>query len=287
MLADRVILLYILGERSHTHIAGPPNGAAVRYPCILIDLDDTLLVEERSAELSFLVSANHLSQQYNINPEDFVASVRKAARDLWYSLPTIDYALAVGISSWEALWADFTDDNEHQRELKKYRDFYQQNAWHNALQEHRIIDKTLARQLAGIFKEDRKRRHDLYEDTGRFLEGLAWAGVRAALVTNGTPDLQWQKIRRSGIERYFHAIVISGECGCRKPGKDIFDHALALIGASAGDCLMIGDSLETDIRGAADMGMDSAWLNRQSKGNASGIVPTYEISSLDEALRLL
>jgi|WetSurMetagenome_2_1015567.scaffolds.fasta_scaffold139618_2 putative hydrolase of the HAD superfamily len=257
------------------------------YKTILLDLDDTLVVEQKTAHDSFLAAARYLERRHRVSPEDFVAIVRAEARELWYSLPTIQYAQQIGISSWEALWADFSNSNEQQTMLKEQNAFYQKTVWKNALHKYGIEDEALAVKLASVYKEERRKNHYLFSDTEPFLQKLLDLGKSVACITNGTPDLQWQKIKNSGVEKYFHAVSISGELGFKKPQKEIFEHCLSLLGAAGSQSLMIGNNLETDIQGANNAGIASVWLNRELKKNTTAIHPAYEVHTLDEALPLL
>ncbi len=259
----------------------------MNYKTVLIDLDDTLIVEEKSAQESFMASAEYLGKFHNIDSEGFINTVRNSARDLWYSLPTIKYAKEIGISSWEALWADFSDTDENQKELKSLRSYYQKTAWRNALLKYGIVDDELALKLSLVYIEDRRNRHILFDDTEIFLKQLSGLNLKIALITNGTPDLQWQKIRKSNIEQYFHTIVISGEIGYKKPGVEIFNYCLKQVNSKKDDSIMIGDSLEKDIRGANNMGITSVWLNRNLKENKTDINPVYEFNNLNDIIYLL
>lgn len=257
------------------------------YRIILVDLDDTLIIEEKSAHHAFLCSANYLKQFHDINPEEFVITVRSAAKELWYSLPTINYAKEIGLSSWEALWADFSGGNDKQKELRKHKDYYQQNTWYNALLKYNINDKALASALASIYFNERKNRHIPFDDSISFLNRLTELRLKIVLVTNGTPDLQWQKIKKSGIEKYLHKIIISGEYGFKKPSKEIFLHCLNMANGSENDSVMIGNNLETDIKGANEAGITSVWLNRESKNNNTKISPVYEFNNLYDVLKII
>lgn len=257
------------------------------YRKILLDLDDTLVVEEESARQSILAAADYLRRLHDVGRDDFLATVFATARERWYALPTIDYALAIGISSREALWAEFSDANPNQTELKKLKASYRKSVWSGSLLKHGIRDAALADRLSAIFIEERRGRHLLFDDAEAFLDRLAGMGARTALVTNGTPDIQRQKIKKSGIEKYFESIVISGELGVRKPRKEIFAHALGSIGADAEDSIMIGDSLDADIKGANDIHMASVWVNRTARENGSGITPSFESRNLHGVMGII
>ena len=50
---------------------------------------------------------------------------------------------------------------------------------------------------------------------------------------------------------------------------------------------MIGDSLQSDIAGAAGAGIDSCWLNADRRENPASVRPDYEIAALSELLEIL
>jgi len=105
------------------------------------------------------------------------------------------------------------------------------------------------------------------------------------VATNATSALQRARLR--SIERYLDGVYISEEVGFIKPLPPFFLKILQDLGVKKEDCLMVGDSLSSDVAGANASGIDSCWLNRKRRVNHSGIEPTYEIHSLKELLGLL
>jgi FMN phosphatase YigB (HAD superfamily) len=108
---------------------------------ILFDLDDTLIVEYQSAEDSFVETIKLLDSP--IDTGDFLQTIRKQAREEWYKMPTIDYSKRIGISSWEALWADFTGDHEQLKKLRELVPGYRLRSWHQTLIHFGIDDSKL------------------------------------------------------------------------------------------------------------------------------------------------
>jgi putative hydrolase of the HAD superfamily len=75
------------------------------------------------------------------------------------------------------------------------------------------------------------------------------------ILSNGYLTIQEKKMRSAGIWHFFQAIICSDSTGFRKPDPEIFQHLLTQIGASAKDCLMLGDNYLADIGGASGAGM--------------------------------
>ena len=121
-------------------------------------------------------------------------------------------------------------------------------------------------------------------------ELLEWARdrFRLALITNGIPQVQRPRIRRSGFDRLFPVVVISGEEGVAKPSPAIFDIALRRMGGpEPREVLLIGDSLSSDVRGGVDYGIDTCWYNPAGLELGDGPEPQHEIRQLGELRAIL
>jgi putative hydrolase of the HAD superfamily len=82
-----------------------------------------------------------------------------------------------------------------------------------------------------------------------------------AIITNGFKEVQYEKITRSELSKYFQKIFISEEIGTQKPGRQIFEYAIKSMNAPKKSSLMIGDSWEVDIVGAMNFGIDQIYYN--------------------------
>ena len=81
------------------------------------------------------------------------------------------------------------------------------------------------------------------------------------LISNGFKESSELKIGNTDIGKYFKHVIISEIVGVNKPDKAIFRHALNLAGAKKSESLMIGDSLEADVYGALNFGIDAIYFN--------------------------
>lgn len=107
-----------------------------------------------------------------------------------------------------------------------------------------------------------------------------------ALVTNGSPAVQRSKVAASGLERYFKAVVVSGDVGAGKPDPRPFRAALDALGVAATDAVMVGNSLERDIAGAQALGIRAVWVNRDAAA-AGNTRPDATVTALSELLGVL
>ena len=105
------------------------------------------------------------------------------------------------------------------------------------------------------------------------------------LITNGFKEATELKTAGTDIARYFKNIIISEIVGVNKPHRDIFEHAVTLACCGKHQCLMIGDSLEADVRGAMDYGMDAIYFNPHHAEKPHDV--PVQINSLKELTALL
>ena len=105
------------------------------------------------------------------------------------------------------------------------------------------------------------------------------------LISNGFKESTELKVSNNGLNHYFENVVISEVVGFNKPDKAIFNHALTLANAGISESIMIGDSLEADIRGAQDYGMKAIYFNPERKEKPEDV--NQEIACLSELMTLL
>ena len=86
----------------------------------------------------------------------------------------------------------------------------------------------------------------------------------------------------------FDAVVSSEEARCYKPEAAIFRQAAKLLGVDPKRCIHVGDSLHSDVHGAGQLGITTAWLQRTSLihdiGRAEADHVIADLSQLPELL---
>lgn len=107
------------------------------------------------------------------------------------------------------------------------------------------------------------------------------------VVTNGFVEVQYEKFDKSGLRDCFSHIVLSEEVGCQKPNSRIFEEALRMNGLQAEDVVMIGDSWNSDIKGAINAGIDQIWIRKSKDPLPEGQSATYLVQSLSEVMEIL
>ncbi len=105
------------------------------------------------------------------------------------------------------------------------------------------------------------------------------------IITNGAEKAQKGRLTDSPLMKYFDGVFVSERIGYDKPRREYFDYVFKSINETdKSKILVIGDSLNSDIAGAVNYGLDSCWINKGVSQNGSS---TYQIGDLKELLDIL
>ena len=113
--------------------------------------------------------------------------------------------------------------------------------------------------------------------------------ARIYIASNGATINAKGRIASTGLDRYIDGLFISEDMGVTKPDAAFFDLCLAQIGEPKSSCIMIGDSLSSDMLGAKNASLDSVWF--MPSGNVEEAMTAYDIndcaSSFEELYAIL
>jgi putative hydrolase of the HAD superfamily len=173
----------------------------------------------------------------------------------------------------EHLWGQYRNGNIRQEELRIKR-------MRLALLDFKISDEELARQMSILFLDLLPTQNNLFPGTKEILQYLTRNNYHLHLITNGFEQTQHRKLHHSGLDIFFDKVITSEASGNLKPQKEIFEFALQKTSATLRESIMIGDSIEVDIQGAINAGMDQVFVNHHQI--ETKVQPTYEVSCLKE-----
>ncbi|MBI9033748.1 MAG: YjjG family noncanonical pyrimidine nucleotidase, partial [Bacteroidales bacterium] len=158
------------------------------------------------------------------------------------------------------------------------KEFLRNQRFQLALKKFNINKPDLAEKLGDYYVEKSPYKTRLFPHTIDTLEYLK-KKYQLHIITNGFEEVQYIKMKHSGLDKYFQQIVTSEQAGAKKPTKEIFEYSLNTAQAKAHESIMIGDDLAVDIIGAQNAGVDQVYFNYFNEEHHEK--PTYEISSLD------
>lgn len=107
------------------------------------------------------------------------------------------------------------------------------------------------------------------------LKTLRSLGIATGIITNNRyseKTVRW-KLRKLFPEHEFDVILSSAEVGCHKPDRKIFELALQELQIEPSKAWFVGDSLEDDIKGAIQVGMEPFWYVKHAKLDKTKINP--------------
>ena len=231
------------------------------YNDLFFDFDDTLYDTHGNANIALreLFEAMQL-QRWFAHPEVFYDEYWKANIDLWTR-----YA-----------------KGEISRDYLIVERFRRPLSFGRGLQP----TERMCMEASDLFLDYCASKPGLVEGAAELMDYLQGKGYRMHLCSNGFHEIQYKKLQACGLNGYFRTIVLSEDAGANKPAPAFFDYAFRQTGATPATTLMIGDNYSTDIAGAQEAGMDTAYFNRFPDFPAPG--PTdYEITSLRQLMDFL
>ena len=102
------------------------------------------------------------------------------------------------------------------------------------------------------------------------------------ILTDWYVDQQIVKLKALGIYDLFEKIYSAENNIKRKPFKEAFMQAIGE--NKPEECIMIGDSIERDVKGAIDAGLNAIWFNHKKEQSTYNYTEIKNISELKEIL---
>ncbi len=128
--------------------------------------------------------------------------------------------------------------------------------------------------LVDTFRAYRAARLDPFPGARAVVARLR-STVPVGLVTDGDPGIQRAKLAASGLDGAFDVVVCSDELGraYRKPHPLPYRSALRVLGVGAEDTVFVGDRPDTDLVGAAALGMATVRVTTGEYARSPDVVP--------------
>ena len=230
------------------------------YKHILIDLDDTLW--------------------------DFKKNSKIAMQEIFN-----DYELIKYYDSFESFYAIYLAKNHQLWELYSKgeitKDFLSLERFLYPLRIAGCDNSEFAKTLGNDFLYRTTQQTNLVEGAIELLEYLKEKKYNLSIISNGFIEVQYTKLRRSGLLPYFTNIFLSEEVGYQKPDIRFFQAVLEKLEAKSSECLVIGDNLQTDIQGALNANMNAVFYRNSSDVTINTEIITKTINKLIEIKAIL
>jgi putative hydrolase of the HAD superfamily len=212
----------------------------------------------------------------------------KNAEETLHELYVIHKLNDIGLNSADVFIETYTQNNH-----RLWREYHLGNITKEALREARFkqtfLDLGVHPDVIPYGFEDEyvqlcPTKTNLFPNAHETLEYLQ-SKYTLHLISNGFKESQDIKINGTGIGKYFKHVIISEIAGANKPDPAIFQFAIDAAGTTKQESLMIGDSLEADVLGALNFGMDAIFFNPFSVSKPDEV--KVQINDLKELILML
>ncbi len=222
---------------------------------IFFDLDHTIWDFDRNAEETLMELYQHykLDELGLSSAEEFI----------------LNYTL-----NNHALWADY-----HMGRISK--ELLRAERFRKTFIQMGILPEQVPLQFEDDYVRMSPNKTNLFEGSIKVLEYLQQR-YQLHIITNGFKETTITKMTVSGLNPYFNNVIISEDVGFNKPHPSVFQYALEKAKAVLGESIMIGDSLEADIYGAKNFGMQAIFFNPLRKEKPADV--DWQIHHLEELL---
>jgi putative hydrolase of the HAD superfamily len=215
---------------------------------------------------------------------DFEANSRQTLQELYDSLQLEQK----GIHDFDLFHKNYLVHND--KLWERYRNGYikvDELRWKRmwlTLLDFKVANEPLAREMGVLFLDLLPTRKLLFPYTIEILDYLSAKGYQLHMITNGFEKTQHSKLQSAGLDKYFMEVITSEGSNSLKPKKEIFDYAFQKTGAAPAESIMIGDTIDVDILGGMNAGIDQVHVNHLTKepDSINGKLPTYTVYSLKE-----
>ena len=146
-----------------------------------------------------------------------------------------------------------------------------------ALDTAAIADSTVRDRLMAMYL-----KLDAFPEVPDMLKRLNVAGLKTAILSNGSPEMLDAAVRNAGIGSLLDAVLSVEAVGVYKPHPKVYQYAIDQLGIKAGE-IAFQSSNAWDAHAASLCGMRVIWCNRyrQRTERLPGL-PDFEIASLVE-----
>lgn len=227
-----------------------------RFTTILWDLDQTILDFKKSQDYALRYSFNKLG----LAIDDEIAALYSDIND----------------SYWKRLERGEIEKEEiHKGRFK-------------TLFEQLGVTGIAAEEIEEIYQPALGSVFFFQDEADKLIMQLRNKGFKQYIITNGFNRTQANKVHISGLDKLVDGVFVSEIIGFPKPQKEYFDACLAgMDGVLADECIIVGDSLTSDIKGGFNAGIATCWYNPDEYPNSLGLPIDYEIRDLREIINIL
>lgn len=258
------------------HFDGSLAGKHRVPPVVFFDLDETLVAQEIAFSRAYRTTAQQVAEMNSLDAKQLERDMPVMAQAVLDRSPFCEALRRYRFGGRDVLWADPDADTE----LARWAPSYRNEVWASVLSSRDVTPNEFVTRVGEMFRSAMTSGVKLFPEVAAVVERVARMS-RLAVITNGMEKAQRGKLERLGIGTLFEGVIASSAVGHGKPSPLIYEHALHQMEVQPADAVMVGDSLDGDINGAANVGIATVWINRSVRRHDPRCPqPNYELPDL-------
>jgi putative hydrolase of the HAD superfamily len=178
---------------------------------------------------------------------------------------------------------DLERDRFMQSKAEQYPEIDLEVAFNNILREEGLGNPFLAESCCKLFRVLSRERFQLFPDSLPVLEEMKKSRYPIAVVSDAQKVFWLNEGEILGIRQFFKFVLLSTHFGFRKPDPRLFRIACAMLNTPPEEAVYIGNDLETDVKGAKQIGMQAILLDRKTEQKNPKPRPDFYAKNLWEA----
>ncbi|KXA99033.1 hypothetical protein AKJ40_04135 [candidate division MSBL1 archaeon SCGC-AAA259M10] len=157
------------------------------------------------------------------------------------------------------------------------------------LKDRDSYDEEIFQECCKIYEDIKLNTIELYDGVEETLEDLKNMGLKLAVVSNAGKEHVKSRLNKTGLTRFFETVVSRDETKKAKPDPEPILSALNVLGVSPKKALMVGDSIQRDIKPGEKLGMVTAYAQYGDRNSESEehVEPDIRLSNIKKLNSLL
>ena len=241
------------------------------YRVLVFDIDDTLIIEKHSV-------VHGLEAIF-------------AAEDKQYTDTDYERWCDIEFKFWDDYRNDLVEIPEIYNDGGRDGFDRQKRDWLRSERLRKLMPNTTKQerlfQLLDIFEDEIKNKVVPHDGMVSLIKDLATANYQLVVATDGVHDIAEHKLKAIGVSSYFDQIFSPLTTGTIKPKPEFFKQIFEQYGDNSADYLIIGNSLNADVRLANNLVIDSCLFNSWDETPEPNNQPTYIANDSDELRQIL
>ena len=123
------------------------------------------------------------------------------------------------------------------------------------LHDNNRYSETAFTRCCAIYDDEKIAAIKPYPHVAETLSALRERGLKLGVVTDAHNGNALKRLRKAGLEEFFDAVITKDMSGKAKPSPEPFLLGMQLLGVSANETMLVGDSIRRDIVPAKALGM--------------------------------